>query len=351
MGEIMGKRLLWVDYAKAVAIVLMVLGHAGLPNTGKVSMIIYMFHMPLFFMLSGYFDNSNKLNAKDFFVKSAKTILVPYFAFYVMSIPFCAASAYLHPELYRYTRDAVDFIYQPLLGMFIGDDRITPHSYMALGALWFLVALFFIKSLFYGIQKLSNRINGRFIPVYFGLIMVASALIFLCTKHKLNFWSLDSIFMSLPFYIIGYFVKRYSLLDIFTKNRFVEVVTISFSFVYLYFIGLKNGRIDINAAICGNNIIMFYVNAVIGSLMVILACNLVTKRLHFFSTIGEYTIVVLGMHGIGIYISKFLLKVCGVQFSADYLFYTTFSVLFCYLCIGIISRHAPVIIGKAKVDK
>lgn len=127
MGEIMGKRLLWVDYAKAVAIVLMVLGHAGLPNTGKVSMIIYMFHMPLFFMLSGYFDNSNKLNAKDFFVKSAKTILVPYFAFYVMSIPFCAASAYLHPELYRYTRDAVDFIYQPLLGMFIGDDRITPH--------------------------------------------------------------------------------------------------------------------------------------------------------------------------------------------------------------------------------
>ena len=347
----MGKRVLWVDYAKAVAIILMVLGHAGLPNTGKASMMVYMFHMPLFFIISGYFDNSQKLDTKDFFVRNFKTILIPYLVFNVVSIPFCAVSAYLHPELYRFTREAVDFIYQPLLGMLVGDDIVTPHSYMALGALWFLMALFVVKTLFYGIQKLAVRVNERFLPLYFALIAVASVAVFLCIKNRLSFWSLDSAFMALPFYMLGCLVKKKSLLDVLTRSRYAGFAICAASFVYLYFIGLKNGRIDMNASVYGNNILMFYVNAVVGTVMVVLACSLVTKRIPFLSTIGEYSIVVLGMHGIGIYTSKFLLKVCGVHFSADYLFYATFSVLFCYLCIGIISRHAPVAIGKAKVGK
>ena len=347
----MGKRLLWVDYAKAVAIILMVLGHAGLPNTGKASMMVYMFHMPLFFIISGYFDNSQKLDTKDFFVRNFKTILIPYLVFNVVSIPFCAVSAYLHPELYRFTREAADFIYQPLLGMLVGDDMVTPHSYMALGALWFLMALFVVKTLFYGIQKLAVRVNGRFLPLYFTLIAVVSVAVFLCIRNRFSFWSLDSAFMALPFYMLGCLAKKKSLFDVLTKSQYTAFAICAASFVYLYFIGLKNGRIDMNASVYGNNILMFYINAVVGSIMVILMCNFVTRRNAFLSTIGEYTIVVLGMHGIGIYISKFLLKVCGVQFSADYLFYTTFSVLFCYVCIKIISRHAPVIIGKAKVEK
>lgn len=60
----MNTRNLWVDYAKAIGIVLVVYGHVvrGLLNAGilqdaefhgLVDSVIYSFHMPLFFFLSG----------------------------------------------------------------------------------------------------------------------------------------------------------------------------------------------------------------------------------------------------------------------------------------------------------
>ena len=57
------KRILWADYAKFVAIYLVVLGHADLPF-GDSRNFIYLFHLPLFFLISGYFDNSLKYNFK-----------------------------------------------------------------------------------------------------------------------------------------------------------------------------------------------------------------------------------------------------------------------------------------------
>ena len=62
----MKQRNQWVDYAKAIGIILVVYGHvargliaAGLPMNQTwytlVDSIIYSFHMPLFFFLSGLF--------------------------------------------------------------------------------------------------------------------------------------------------------------------------------------------------------------------------------------------------------------------------------------------------------
>lgn len=44
----MKERVIWVDWAKAIGICLVVLGHYMLPNT-DVRGYIFMFHMPLFF--------------------------------------------------------------------------------------------------------------------------------------------------------------------------------------------------------------------------------------------------------------------------------------------------------------
>ena len=47
------KRIIWVDYAKAIGILLVVWGHMLQSCTGEISVgihsIIYGFHMPLFF--------------------------------------------------------------------------------------------------------------------------------------------------------------------------------------------------------------------------------------------------------------------------------------------------------------
>lgn len=48
-----GKRIEWIDVAKAICILLMIAGHTY-PVGSKVRNIIFSFHMPLFFILSGY---------------------------------------------------------------------------------------------------------------------------------------------------------------------------------------------------------------------------------------------------------------------------------------------------------
>ena len=51
MTEPSTKRIAWIDMAKAIAILLMVIGHEA---SGNIYTWIFSFHMPLFFILSGY---------------------------------------------------------------------------------------------------------------------------------------------------------------------------------------------------------------------------------------------------------------------------------------------------------
>lgn len=47
----MGKRIEWVDLAKGIAILAVITGHE---TSGFIKFLIFSFHMPIFFILSGY---------------------------------------------------------------------------------------------------------------------------------------------------------------------------------------------------------------------------------------------------------------------------------------------------------
>lgn len=64
MNNIMtSHRIEWVDIYKALAIVLMVVGHA----TGKFNGYIYQFHMAAFFFISGITANIEKKHFSELF--------------------------------------------------------------------------------------------------------------------------------------------------------------------------------------------------------------------------------------------------------------------------------------------
>lgn len=72
----MNKRIEWIDIAKAVAIVLVGIGHYSCP---KILMaFIYSFHMPLFFILSGITFNTSKYTFQQFFIRKLKTLVFPW---------------------------------------------------------------------------------------------------------------------------------------------------------------------------------------------------------------------------------------------------------------------------------
>lgn len=66
-----------ITIAKAIAIILMVVAHAGIPHVGGA--FISMFHMPLFFFVSGYcFKDKYLANPKRFAVNKVKGLYVPF---------------------------------------------------------------------------------------------------------------------------------------------------------------------------------------------------------------------------------------------------------------------------------
>ena len=90
-------RLTWIDNAKGIGIILVVLGHTyGIP--WQLHHIIYSFHMPLFFLLSGYTfscDRAREAGVSATVRKLARAYLVPYFI--LAGLNFCGNLVY---ELY-----------------------------------------------------------------------------------------------------------------------------------------------------------------------------------------------------------------------------------------------------------
>ncbi len=70
-------RILWIDVARGIAILLVVLGHCIGNLNDPGNRFILAFHMPLFFFLSGMCISENVIPAKNYLVKKVKNLLVP----------------------------------------------------------------------------------------------------------------------------------------------------------------------------------------------------------------------------------------------------------------------------------
>ncbi|OYW86650.1 MAG: hypothetical protein B7Z20_06965, partial [Sphingobium sp. 32-64-5] len=70
-------RLDWVDAAKGLGIILVVIGHVW--TSGAVRDTIYAFHMPLFFLLAGYFAQPRPM--RECAGRQWRSLAVPYISF------------------------------------------------------------------------------------------------------------------------------------------------------------------------------------------------------------------------------------------------------------------------------
>lgn len=82
-----GKREKWLDVVKGVGILLMVVGHTKVSDAIKIW--IYSFHMPLFFMVTGYLFSKEKWENRGlkFLLKSrAHAYLIPYAVLFFINL-------------------------------------------------------------------------------------------------------------------------------------------------------------------------------------------------------------------------------------------------------------------------
>lgn len=65
------ERVVWIDWAKALLIYFVVVGHAGCKD--NVQIILYAFHMPAFFVISGYLYRPRQC------LKTIKCLVIPHY--------------------------------------------------------------------------------------------------------------------------------------------------------------------------------------------------------------------------------------------------------------------------------
>lgn len=150
-------RIIWIDIAKAICIILVVIGHY-IPEThpvwyGAMRSVIYSFHMPLFMFASGfvYVATYRETGYIDFLTRKARRLMIPYFvvSLLVISIKLCTqGNAYVdHPvTLMSYLK----IFYQPEAGTF----------------LWFIWALWWMFAIIPFFKTRASRLTLLIIAVF-----------------------------------------------------------------------------------------------------------------------------------------------------------------------------------------
>lgn len=122
----MNKRLKEIDIAKGIGIILTIIGHR---TSGNIQSFIYTFHMPLFFILSGFFLDSKKDNNK------------------------LLSSYIMYSFIFLFLRVFFFEIDESLIYIILG-KCIQTISFFGIHVLWFLSSLWLSKII---LQKLLSK--------------------------------------------------------------------------------------------------------------------------------------------------------------------------------------------------
>ncbi len=126
----------FVDVAKGIAMICIVLGHLGIKGINR---FVFTFHVPVFFLISGYFISAEE-KLSSFIVKKLRTLIVPYYLTCGIIVVLGFLKGLVLNGISTAFADAKYWIYASIYGA--GDSYQEPFVIVAIGAIWFLWALF-----------------------------------------------------------------------------------------------------------------------------------------------------------------------------------------------------------------
>lgn len=272
-----------IDAAKALAIVLVVLGHAkGIPQAFTV--LVYSFHVPMFFVLSGWVAAAYgaPVGARVDVVKLARTLLLPYLCFFVLGYVYWLLTRHIGEKAQRWG----DLPWwDPLLGLVTGSG---PRLYVQ-PALWFLPALF-VTTLAY--LYLRRRIAAVVLAAGTLLLAWAWAQWFPGAQMRLPF-ALDVLPIALFFFAAGALLAgRGWLLPATPAGNAVGIAVLGLPWLVLAW---RNGRVDVNMLQFGQSSAVFLAVSLLGTAMALCAARLIA-RWPGVQWIGRNTLLILCTH-------------------------------------------------------
>ncbi len=181
------ERLIWADSLKGILILLVVLGHAiqGVftdnVESNRLWNVIYSFHMPAFFAISGYFVRP--VWGQKWLSKRVWQLLVPYLVWCLLKL--LLIQEFNLASIAKIVTDPVSF--------------------------WFLWVLFWVYLIFQLSLYLHRKSNSKFnyMSIVFALILIGAMAVL---NTKIFGFHLIAYYFS--FYALGYYMGQHKLLNV-----------------------------------------------------------------------------------------------------------------------------------------
>lgn len=184
------KRINEIDIVKAIAIILMVAAHAGFP----FSHFIYLFHMPVFFIASGFVYKSScsqsLRSVGGFVLKKIRHLYLPFVI--ANSVFVLLNNVFIDIHIYTDNPDILQYVSGPFIGTHektdilttlqaIGKGFVFMDSCEICGALWFLGTLFWVSVAFCAADFIMRKLIKK--PFGIAVAHIVTALGFLAAGY------------------------------------------------------------------------------------------------------------------------------------------------------------------------
>ena len=301
------QRVQWLDVAKGITIILMVLGHTAIPD--RLSNFIFAFHMPLFFIASGWCTSWNKYSFVAYLKKRGQALAIPFFVYSLVVI---------------------------VLGEIIGAEDISWGGVLLNG--WKGYALWFVPVLF--LASMIAKVIMTFIKQRWLRYVVCASLITLgvCLHyyHVYLSWTLATVPYATCLILLGTSLRRFQ--NYIEKPRWWILVI---GFLLTLAISYK-WRMDL----AWNNItpvVLLTLGAVAGTVMVFTFSSYLTK-MSWISTIlqaiGKETFIIMAF-------SQILCLVISHYFTLNKL--VEYGLMFSLLFVIVLVKNGINKVAKRKL--
>ena len=269
-----GGRVAYLDMLKCLGMFIVVSGHIHF-HYGWFSLPLHCFVIPLYFLLSGMtFKRSKFPTIRDFIKHRAKSLLLPFFMFSIVTWAFWAV-------FNTATHTPVD-LWSPLLQTIFaqGSGGFLVHNV----PLWFLPALFVTEVLYFLIDKLPEWSN--IIVCILLSILGACMISWWRGPFILLPWSIESALVAIVFYCLGnILVKHLGLVgiqDFVLSRKWLSLLILIVLTLIMINTAHWNKHVSLGSDQLGRYPWMFYINAIMGivtcGIFAILVCSINIKN-------------------------------------------------------------------------
>ncbi len=277
------KRIEWVDVVKGMAVPLIILGHTA--QSQLIISYVYSFHMPLFFLLSGY-TSSRATNWKTFgkhILKDFCYLIIPCI---LVQIGIETVDLWIKVDGFKFLNWMK--IRGILYRMYWGCAWGWASGFPSVGMLWFFFTMFWSKVIWEGIGLLFPK-KDTAICIFVSLIGI-----WIGFEHYVP-QNLDIAMMVVLYYCVGHLVRKYQDAELLQKIKMP-----AFWVALCFWVFCAQRGIYIELAIESYpGIVTAILESLCGSYVFCILAQEVTENTFckkLFSFLGKHTLLIVLVH-------------------------------------------------------